>query len=80
MPNAIALFGHNGSIGKHALQALVAMGEAVRLKVYHRVTSDTSTVPSGVEKVTVDLNDEAGLVRALTGIDVVLYVSCPNKF
>lgn len=72
MPNSIALVGHNGKIGRHALKALVGMGDQVQLRVLHRASSDRSTIPEGVEKVEIDYDDEASLLNALKGIDVVL--------
>ena len=78
MSRTIALFGHNGSLGRAVLRSLVARSDGQELRIYHRPTSSLTGVPSGVEKVKIDFNDENGLAESLKGVDVVVYVQHPD--
>jgi hypothetical protein len=35
---------------------------------------DISQLPTGVEAIQIDYDDQAGLTKVLTGVDIVLYV------
>ncbi|KAK1992714.1 hypothetical protein LX36DRAFT_617136 [Colletotrichum falcatum] len=54
--NRIAVYGHRGAVAK----------------VLYRASSDVSNLPTHITKIEVDVNDEAALVEALQGVDIVI--------
>ncbi|RDW63566.1 NmrA-like family protein [Coleophoma cylindrospora] len=68
--NSIAVYGHRGWASSKVVSALAA--SSAPIKVLYRSGSDISSLPSNVAKIEVDVNDEAALVAALQGIDIVI--------
>ncbi|CAG8053523.1 unnamed protein product, partial [Penicillium salamii] len=68
--NRIAVYGHRGWASSQIVKALASSGAPLR--VLHRPGSDTSSLPTNVEVVEVDLADQASLVEKLKDIDIVV--------
>ncbi|KAL1305504.1 hypothetical protein AAFC00_002376 [Neodothiora populina] len=68
--NRIAIYGHRGWASSVITKALIASGAPI--KVLYRSSSDISDLPSNVEKVEVDVEDQATLISALQDIDIVI--------
>jgi len=66
----IAVFGHTGLLGKPLTAALAETTATV--KVLYRAGSDVSQLPAGVETTEISYDDEAGLTKALSGVDIVV--------
>lgn len=69
----VLLTGGTGFVGRHLLPLLCATGAHVRCLV--RSTSNTSSLPSGVETAQADLGTGQGLPAALDGQDVVIHMA-----
>ncbi len=68
----VLLTGATGFLGSHVAEALLADGWSVRCTV--RPTSNLRWIESlRVERVTVDLREESGLLDALAGVDTVVH-------
>ena len=68
--NKLAIYGHRGWASSAISQALIDSGAPVT--VLYRPGSDVSTLPSTVQTIEVDVEDEEALVRSLQGIDIVM--------
>lgn len=74
--NKLAVYGHRGWASSAIFNALASSGAPVR--VIYRPGSDISQLPSGVEKVEVDVADQQKLRAALKDIDILMYVLKPH--
>ena len=70
--NKVALFGHNSRLGRNVVQNLLTHHKSTTLRIYHRAGSKTDEVPTSVDRVQIDYEDESGLASSLKGIDVVV--------
>lgn len=68
--NRIAIYGHRGWASSAIVGALLATGAPVT--ILHRASSDASSIPSGVKKIQVDVEDHEALVASLQEIDIVM--------
>lgn len=68
--NRIAVYGHRGWASSAIVGALLATGAPVT--ILHRASSDTSSIPSGVKKIQVDVDDHEALVASLQDIDILM--------
>ncbi len=68
--NRIAIYGHRGWASSGIVSALVASGAPI--KVLYRPGSDVSGLPSNVETVSVDVEDQESLISALSDVDIVM--------
>lgn len=69
---AALVTGAGGFVGRHLEQALVAQGQPVRA-LSRRPFADPA--PAGVERLSVDVNDEAALGAAMAGVTTVYHVA-----
>lgn len=68
--NRIVVYGHRGWASSAIVSALSAI--AAPVTVLHRASSDTHSIPSGVRKIQVDVDDHEALVASLQDIDIVM--------
>lgn len=71
-PLQVALTGATGFIGRALCRGLTAGGQQVRALVRPH-SPNTHHLPPGIEQRTVALDDGAGLVAALAGVDAVIH-------
>lgn len=71
-PNRIAVYGHRGWASSAIVKALSSTTASIRVR--YRPDSDVSGLPSTVNTVEVELANEADVVKALDGIDIVMFV------
>lgn len=76
MSPTVALLGASGDLGSNLLKPLAAAAKdgKVNLVVLHRATSDTSNVPSEVEKRVLDADNATveEIQAALKGVDILM--------
>lgn len=68
--NRIAVYGHRGWASSAIVDALSASGAPIT--ILHRASSDISSIPSGVKRIQVDVDDHEALVASLQDIDIVM--------
>ncbi|KAL7625745.1 hypothetical protein AAE478_004968 [Parahypoxylon ruwenzoriense] len=68
--NRIAVYGHRGWASSAIVNALIS--SSAPIKVLYRPGSDVSSLPSGVSKVEVDVENRQQLIDALRDIDIVI--------
>lgn len=76
MSPTVALLGASGLLGSNLLKSLAAVDNdgKIKLIVLHRENSDTSNVPSGIEKRILDADNASveEIQTALKGVDVLM--------
>jgi len=69
--NRIAIYGHRGWAASAIVKALADSGASI--KVLYRPGSDISMLPAYVSIVAIDLTATEAVIKALQGIDIVMY-------
>ena len=77
--HTVGVIGHNGNLGRAALIPLLGLHDSQKIKlvIFHRPSSNLSSIPAEVEKRVLDLDskDSTAIKSAIKGINIIMWVS-----
>ncbi|CAD6573784.1 MAG: hypothetical protein TREMPRED_000909 [Tremellales sp. Tagirdzhanova-0007] len=74
--HTVGVIGHNGNLGRAALIPLLGLHDSQKIKlvIFHRPSSNLSSIPAEVEKRVLDLDskDSTAIKSAIKGINIII--------